>query len=38
MKVIWSNFASDSLFEIYKYYKEAASKDVANKIKSDAGK
>jgi len=34
MKLIWSKFASESLFEIYKYYKAAASKDVANKIKS----
>jgi len=33
MKIIWTDFASDSLFEIYKYYKEAASKDVAQKIK-----
>ncbi len=32
MKIIWTDFASDSLFEIYKYYKEAASKDVAQKI------
>jgi toxin ParE1/3/4 len=33
MKIIWTYFASDSLFEIYKYYKEAAGEDVAKIIK-----
>ena len=33
MKIIWTNFASDSLITVYKYYKEAASEDVAKKIK-----
>ncbi len=34
MKIIWSNFASETLTDIYKYYKETASKSVADKIKS----
>ncbi len=34
MKIIWSGFASDSLYEIYKYYKVAAGKNVAQRIKS----
>jgi plasmid stabilization system protein ParE len=34
MKVIWTEFAVDSLYDIYKYYKEAASKNVAQRIKS----
>jgi len=33
MKVIWTDFASNSLFEIYKYYKEAASENIAQRIK-----
>ena len=33
MKVIWSDFASNSLFEIYKHYKEVAGENVAQKIK-----
>ena len=33
MKIIWTDFATDSLFEIYEYYKEAASDDVAQRIK-----
>ena len=33
MKVIWTDFASNSLFEIYKYYKEMANENVAKKIK-----
>ena len=33
MKVIWTDFASNSLFEIYKYYKEVANENVAQKIK-----
>lgn len=32
MKVIWTDFATDSLYEIFKYYKEAASKNVAHRI------
>ncbi len=34
MKVIWSNFASDELKSIYKYYKEVASVKTAKKIKA----
>jgi len=34
MKIIWSDFASTNLFEIYKYYKDAANKDNAKKIKN----
>ena len=34
MKIIWSDFASKTLLEIYRYYKEAANKDVAVKIKN----
>ena len=34
MKIIWSDFASETLGGIYKYYKEALSKNVAHKIKS----
>ncbi len=34
MKIIWTDFASDSLFEIYKYYKDAAGEGVAKRIKS----
>ncbi len=33
MKVIWTDFATDSLFEIYKFYKEAAGINVARRIK-----
>lgn len=33
MKVIWSGFASRTLLEIFRYYKEAANKDVAEKLK-----
>jgi toxin ParE1/3/4 len=32
MKVIWTDFASNSLFEIFTYYKEVASENVAQKI------
>ena len=35
MKVIWSDFASDTLISIYQYYKEAAIINVARKIKAD---
>jgi plasmid stabilization system protein ParE len=34
MRVIWSDFATSSLYDIYKYYKEAAGENVANRIKS----
>ena len=34
MKIIWTDFASNSLFEIYKYYKDAAGESVAKRIKS----
>ena len=33
MKVIWTDFAANSLFEIYRYYSEAASKNVAHRIR-----
>ena len=33
MKVIWTDFASNSLFEIYLYYKEVANDNVAQRIK-----
>jgi plasmid stabilization system protein ParE len=33
MKIIWTDFASNSLFEIYKYYKEVANENVAQRIK-----
>ena len=33
MKVIWTDFASNSLFEIYQYYKEVANDNVAQRIK-----
>ena len=33
MKVIWTDFASNSLFEIYQYYKEVANDSVAQRIK-----
>jgi len=33
MKVIWTDFAANSLFEIYKYYKEVASQSVAHRIR-----
>jgi toxin ParE1/3/4 len=33
MKIIWSDFASNSLFEIYKFYKEVAGENVAQRIK-----
>jgi toxin ParE1/3/4 len=35
MKVIWSDFASDILIDIYKYYKEVAGTTIAKKIKSN---
>ena len=33
MKVIWSNLAESSLISIYKYYREVAGIQVANKIR-----
>ena len=35
MKILWTDFAQHSLAEIYKYYKEVASENVARKIKTD---
>ena len=35
MKVIWSDFASETLSEIYQYYKEKASLTIAQKIKAE---
>ena len=32
MKVVWSNFASETLKDIYDYYKEVASESIARKI------
>jgi len=34
MKVIWSDFAISSLYDIFKYYKETANESVAKRIKS----
>jgi plasmid stabilization system protein ParE len=33
MKVIWSDFATETLRDIYVYYKEAAGKTTADRIK-----
>lgn len=33
MEVLWTKFALDSLFEIYKYYKENVSETIANNIR-----
>ena len=35
MKIIWSDFASEMLIEIYKYYRETANEIVARKIKTN---
>ena len=35
MTVIWSNFASETLKDIYDYYKEVASETIARKIKEN---
>lgn len=35
MKIYWSDFASDMLADIYKYYKTNVTVKVANKIKSE---
>lgn len=35
MKIIWSDFASKSLKEIYLYHKEAASESIAKRLKAN---
>ena len=35
MKILWSDFAAETLKEIYKYYKERAGEPVARKIKTN---
>jgi toxin ParE1/3/4 len=35
MKIIWADFASNTLAEIYKYYKEVAGENIARKIKTN---
>ncbi|MBN1990213.1 MAG: type II toxin-antitoxin system RelE/ParE family toxin [Bacteroidales bacterium] len=35
MKIIWSNFASESLKEIYLYHKEVASESIARRLKTN---
>jgi len=35
IKIIWSDFASKTLTEIYKYHKEVAGENVARKIKTN---
>ena len=35
MKIIWTDFASNTLSEIYTYYKEVAGENVAKKIKTN---
>lgn len=34
MKIIWSQFASEMLADIFKYYKKNANESVAKRIKS----
>jgi len=34
MRIIWSDFAINSLYDIYKYFKEAAGENVAKRTKS----
>ena len=34
MKIIWTDFAANSLLEIYQFYKESASINVAFRIRS----
>jgi len=34
MRVVWSDYAINSLYDIYKYFKEAAGENVAKRIKS----
>jgi toxin ParE1/3/4 len=33
MKIIWTDFAANSLFEIYRYYREVANQNVAHRIR-----
>lgn len=35
MKIIWSDFASSTLVEIYKYHKIYVSEQIARKIRND---
>jgi plasmid stabilization system protein ParE len=35
MKILWSEFASENLTEIYKYYKEVAGESIARRIKNE---
>ena len=35
MKILWSDFSIQMLFEIYNYYKEKASPVIAKKIKAE---
>ncbi len=35
MKIIWSRFASDTLKEIFNYHKTVASREIAQKIKTN---
>lgn len=35
MKIFWSNFAAQMLFEIYSYFKLNVGLKVANQIKND---
>ena len=35
MKIIWTDFASETLSEIYQYYKENAGLTIAKKIKTE---
>lgn len=35
MKIVWTDFASETLSDIYEYYKEKASPILAQKIKSE---
>ena len=35
MKIIWTDFASETLKEIYKYHKDVAGENVARKIKTN---
>jgi plasmid stabilization system protein ParE len=32
MRVIWSDFATSNLYDIYKYYKETAGENVAREL------
>lgn len=35
MSIIWSDFASETLADIYKYYKEKAGETIARRIKTN---